>query len=335
MKILKWILLIVIGLIGLILVIALFLPKTLRIVSETEIIMPVEKVYYSLVTFTDRKSWDPWVSKDTTSRVTVTPVEGHVGTKYSWTSKNSGSGEMVIDSVVKNKYISLTLSFTGMSQKAQVWHDFIPGKGTAKVSWGFSQDASYPMGRIIMALIKGKLQADYDRGLGNLKKLLEEKGIEMSTLSPILVEKIPPFYAMINKGTGKLSELGPKMEEMFRDLSATIKAQRIEIVGPPFNHYLFFDANTGISVFEIGFPVNKAGKSSDGIQSIIVPGFSALEAIHTGPYTDFGSSYEKFIRHIAENNYKVATGTWEFYLTDPVTVPDEMKWKTLIAYPLK
>jgi effector-binding domain-containing protein len=335
MKILKWILITIVGLIALVLVVAAFLPSRVRITSETVINLPAYKVFYSLASFKDRSAWDPWITKDSTSKVTVVPVEGYAGSKFSWTSKNSGSGEMIIDSVIKNQRIVLSLSFAGMNQKASVWHDLITLGGTTKLSWGFEQDAAYPFGRLIMAIIKPKLQADYDQGLVNLKTFLEEKGVIMSSLSPILREHIPPFYAVVAEGKGTIAELSSKMSVLIEKVNESIKAQGLKIVGPPFNHYLYFEASTGVSSFEVGFPVDKPGKSIGDIRFMVVPAFSCLEAIHTGPYSEFGVSYGKFVQYIVENKLDASKEAWEFYLTDINAVPDETKWQTLIAFPLK
>jgi effector-binding domain-containing protein len=335
MKIIKWFFFILFGLAALILIIALLLPKSVNIVSQSEINLPVNKVYYSLATFSDHASWDPWIQKDTTAKITLTPAVGYVGTKYSWTSKKSGAGEMVIDSVVSNQHISIKLTFTGMSSKPKVWYDLSAKDGKTLVSWGFYQDAPYPVGRIIMAFLKNKLQADYDNGMANLKKLLEEKGVKMSSLSEIRVEQIPGFYAMVVEGSGTMDELNSKMAAMFTILIASTQSQGLEITGTLFNHYISFDRETGITRFEVGFPVNKIGKSGAEVKAITVQPFSALEALHTGPYTEFGDSYSKFMKYITEQKLNVAMDAWEFYLTDPQAEPDELKWRTLIAFPLK
>jgi effector-binding domain-containing protein/uncharacterized protein YndB with AHSA1/START domain len=335
MKIVRWIFFIFLGLVALILIVGLFLPKSVKILSETEINLPAKKVFYSLATFTDRGSWDPWVKEDTTVKTSILPLEGYVGSRYRWTSEKSGSGEMTIDSVVINHHISLTLSFKGMSRKPHIWYDFYDKGDKTLVSWGFYQYATYPAGRIFMAIMKGKLQADYDRGLANLKSHLEENGVEMSSLSKILVEQVPSFYAIVAEGKSRMDEISSKMSGLYALVASFIKSQGIEITGPPFTRYIYFDSSTGISDFAVGFPVNKPGKSTREVKAVFVPGFSALEAIHTGPYSEFGDSYEIFMKHIQENKLNVSMETWEFYLSDPTKEKDEMKWQTLIAFPMK
>lgn len=335
MKIVRWIFFTFLGLVALILIVALFLPKSVKILSETEINLPAKKVFYSMATFTGRGSWDPWVEEDTTVKISIASVDGYVGSRYSWTGEKSGSGEMVIDSVVVNHHLSLTLSFEGMTQKPRVWHDFYDRGDKTLVSWGFYQDASYPAGRIFMAIMKGKLQADYDRGLANLKSYLEENGVNMSSLSQILVEQVPSFYAFVAEGKSRMDEISSKMPGLYALVASSIKSQGIEITGPPFTRYIYFDSSTGISDFAVGFPVNKPGKSTREVKAVFVPEFSALEAIHTGPYTEFGDSYEIFMKHIKEQKLNVNMETWEFFLSDPMKERDEMKWKTLIVFPLK
>ncbi len=335
MKVLRWILLTLLGLVAFILIIALFLPKEVKIISETEINLPVNKVFYSQATFYDRGEWDPWVREDTSVIINITNVQAYVGSEYSWTSGNSGAGKIVIDSIVSNEYISYTLSFEGMKQTPKVWNQFIDRDGKTFLTWGFSQHASYPAGRIFMFFMKGKLQSDYDRGLSNLKILLEEKGVQMSSLSEIVIKDIPEFNAMLAKGQATMDQLSLKMDELLLLVLAEIQQQELEIKGVSFHHFLNFDKETGNSIFEVGFPVSKSGRSTDQVKASRIKGFSALQALHTGPYSEVGISYTKIMKYISENNINASMDAWEFYLLGPETDPDESKWRTLIVFPLK
>jgi effector-binding domain-containing protein len=335
MKFIKWFFIILIGLAALILLVALFLPKTLDVREETSINLPVNKVYYSLATFSDRTSWDPWMSQDTSTLVQFEFVEGNIGNKFTWTSKKMGSGSMVIDSVMKDQYIGMTLSFTDMNSTAKVWHDLSSLDGGTHLSWGFQQEASYPVGRIVSVIMKNMIRSDYQKGLSNLKAYLETHGVKMSQLSEIRTEVVTPFYALTVEGKGTMDEMSRSMSELFKVVMESVEKQGLTIDGIPFNHYIYYDQATGLSTFEVGFPVTGPGKSMDGIKAIKVEGFQALEAIHTGPYTEFGDSYEKFMRYITENKVPVRMTSWEFYLTDPTMEPDETKWKTLIAFPIR
>jgi len=335
MKVLKSFLLILIGLVALILVIALFLPKEVKIVSETEINLPVNKVFYSLATFSDHASWDPWIGDDSTVQTEITRVDGYVGTKYSWKGEKTGSGELVIDSLTLNKYLYFTLSIGEMSQKPLVWNDLEEKDGKTLLKWGFSQDASYPAGRIFMAIMKNKLVSDYNRGLANLKSLLEEKGVMMSSLTDMAIKDIPGFAALVVPGRASMAELDSMLPSIFGNILKISGEEGLEISGLPFVHYLGYDEATDMSDFEAGYPVNKTGKAKPGIKSIIVPTFSALTALHKGPYDELDNSYGIMMQYITEQNITAANEAWEFYQTDPELVPDEMEWRTVIAFPLK
>jgi len=335
MKILRKLLFGLLGLVLLFLVVALFAPKYLEIVSETEINLPVNKVFYSQLNFIDRGKWDPWISKDTTTKTSITLSEDGVGSVYSWTSEKMGSGKMVVDSVVTNQHIALTLSFAGMNQSSKVWNDFSEKDGKTLLKWGFYQDATYPVGRIFMLLMKGKLQSDYDQGLANLKKYLEENGVKMSSLSGITTDEISGFTAITISDTGTMEKVSARTPEMFGTLLSVVQSQGLEVAGYLFSHYSNYDEATGKSDFEVGIPVKKAGKTVEGVKVITVAGFRGLKAIHTGPYEELSNSYEQLMSHIATNNVPAINEAWEFYLTDPEMETDPTKWKTLIVFPMK
>jgi len=336
MKILKKILYTLLGLIALILIVSLFLPGKLKVISEADVNLPVSKVFYSLASFNNHSKWDPWIVKDTTSVITVMPVQGYLGSKYSWTGKDSGAGEMVIDSVVKNKYISLSLSFVGIKQKAKVWYELTPLENNrTRVSWGFLQDATYPVGRIFIAFFKPSLQKEYNKGINNLKRMLEIDGVSMSTLSEITVGDIQQFDAMIVSGRGIVEETSIKLAKMYSRIFSAIRDQGLEVSGNPFIHNLNYDKETGVSDFEVGVPVKKAGKPSGDVKPQIYKSFKAVKAVHTGPYDEFMNSYNSMLKYISRENISIKGEGWEFYLTDTQMEADELKWQTLIAFPLK
>ncbi|MCB8994666.1 MAG: GyrI-like domain-containing protein [Bacteroidales bacterium] len=334
MKFVRWFMFILIGLALLILITALFLPKSLNFVAYTEINAPVKKVYYSLSHFTDRQSWDPWLKQDSTVKMEIQLNENVLGSKYSWTSIHSSGGEMVIDTAILNEHLAFSLGFDGMSKKARVWNDFSEIDGKTKLSWGFYQDASYPVGRIFMALIKGRLEKDYRQGLENFKNLVEEKGVKMSYLSEPIVQEMPGFEAIIISGKANLSEMNTLIYKLFGSLLNEIDAQDLTIEGTMFTHFLNYDPNSNISEFEIGVPVSKAGKGNLDLKFKTFPSFMALKVTHTGPYDELPDSYKEIMEYAEKNNIQLTANSWEFYLSDPKTLKDESKWQTLLAFPL-
>lgn len=334
MKVVRWIFFIILGIASLIMVVSAFLPKEVRILVSTEINLPAYKVYHSLVNFSDYEKWNPWLSKDSTAKMDITRTDGIIGSSYTWTSENSGSGKMVLDSVVANKQIWFTLSFDGMNQSPLVWHELSEQDGKTNLGWGFYQEASYPVGRIFMALMKGKLTADYELGLANLKALLEEKGVRMSTLTEIGIEEFPGTPAVVITGKGSLEEIIARQTEIYTTLMAEIQKQGLELAGVPFIHYWNYDPATELSEFEAGFPVKKTGKAIPGAKNVIIPSFKALRATHNGPYDELDDSYGQIMNYIADNNIRTNMEAWEIYITDPEVEKDEMKFVTIIAFPV-
>jgi effector-binding domain-containing protein len=114
-----------------------------------------------------------------------------------------------------------------------------------------------------------------------------------------------------------------------------VEKQNLEVVGPAFVHYLDYDEESGHSNFRAGFIVDKPGVDAGEISSVEYPEMKVVQAMHTGPYEEFTSSYGKMDAYISANGLEVSGQAFEFYVTGMMTEQDNKKWETLIAFPLK
>jgi hypothetical protein len=83
---------------------------------------------------------------------------------------------MKLDEAKANESLTTTLSFKApMESTALCYWKFEPTATGTKVTWSFSGDAHYPLGRIFGLFIDGQLGPQFEKGLSNLKKLAEGK----------------------------------------------------------------------------------------------------------------------------------------------------------------
>ncbi|MCI0471756.1 MAG: GyrI-like domain-containing protein [Candidatus Aminicenantes bacterium] len=53
--------------------------------------------------------------------------------------------------------------------------------------------------------------------------------------------------------------------------------------------------------------------------------------LHIGPYQELGKAYDKVLKYIDENGYKIVTATYERYLNDPGSVkPEEIQTEIIV-----
>lgn len=335
MKFLKWLLYIVLVLAALVLIIPLFFPSTVMVSSKINIAVSPVQVFHFTASFTDQGSWDPWLESEPEAEWAVEPQNDYVGSKYVWNGKKIGSGQQIVDSVKFGRYIACTITFGDNPKGSLVeWNLEKTDTGTS-VTWSFTGETSYPVERLMMGLMKGALAADFDKGLANLKKRLEANPPVLSTLSEFEYGTIAPMFAMVVESEGTMDQYATQMDASFGMLMQAIQDQGLQPAGAPFCHYLSFDEATGLTIYLTGIPVADKGKDSEGVMAKKYPGIKVIQAIHTGPYEELMSSYQKFMEYIAANQIETTEEAFEFYITDPRQETNVMKWQTLIAFPLK
>ena len=157
---------------------------------------------------------------------------------------------------------------------------------------------------------------------------------EKSHLGPITVEEQDALVAMSAEGSGTMETIGQEIGRLYGLIMAEIAKQNLQISGPPFVHYLDYDETTGHSNYVAGIPVARPGEDSEVVHPVFYAAMKVVQAMHTGPYEEFTTSYTEMENYIEAHSLVVTGQAFEFYLTDPGTEPDSGKWKTLITFPL-
>lgn len=83
-----------------------------------------------------------------------------------------------------------------------------------------------------------------------------------------------------------------------------------------------------------GFPVRRSLTPAAGLVGETLPGGVLVEAIHTGPYDDLGTTYTGLSEWFAEQGLTASDAMWEEYLVGPESTPDPSRWQTRIVYPV-
>ncbi|MGO4906337.1 SRPBCC family protein [Flavobacterium sp. W20_MBD1_R3] len=179
MKIIKKILLGLFGIIVLVLLIALFLPKEYAVEREITINQPKDSVFNYIKYLKNQDSFSVWFSKDPAMKKTFTGTDGTIGAIAGWDSKdkNVGIGEQEIKKIVKGERIDFELRFKvpieSTDNAYMITEAISPNK--TKVKWGFNGKMPYPMNLMLPILnMEEMLGKDLQDGLNNLKAVLEK-----------------------------------------------------------------------------------------------------------------------------------------------------------------
>ncbi len=335
MKALKVVLIIVGVLVAAMLIVPLFTPATAEVSAEIEIALEPSQIFPLVASYSNRDVWDPWVAKDSTTVVTIESQPGYVGSTYTWEGEELGSGKMEVISVVENKHIESSLWFGDVDSPSLVEWTFESVESGTHVVWSFTQETTYPIGRLGMIFGKMFLKQSFETGLISLKEFMEANPPSVGFLGPITIETQPVMIAMVARGSGTMETIGQDLRRLYGMIMMEVENQQLDMAGAPFVHYLDYDEATGFSNYLAGIPVAKTGKISGEVGPLSYDEMKVVQAMHTGPYEEFVISYGQLDTYIKSNALDVTGEGFEFYLNDPVSEPDASKLQTIIAFPLR
>lgn len=335
MKALRVILIIVLVLVAAILIAPLFSPATAEVSAETTIARDPAQIFPSVASFDGRKLWDPWLTQDSTAEAKIKSQNGFVGSSYEWKGEKVGHGRMEVISVRENEYIESHLWFGEVDEPALVEWNFEAVDGATHISWSFSQETTYPIGRLGMMFGKIFLKQSFELGLANLKEVMESTPALSTPGGSVSVGTLPAMNVLLADGAGAMEEIGAKLPELNGLLYEAVGKQGLELIGVPFVNYLDYDETTGFSNYRVGIEVATPGSDAGLVKAVAYPAMDAVQTIHTGPYETSMAAYEALDAYVQSQGLEVAGNAIEFYQVSGVSEPDPSLWKTLIAFPLK
>ncbi len=173
MKIIKYVLLTLVGIVILALVVAAFLPKTFHAEGTTVINKPAQEVYDYVKYVKNQENYGVWFQMDKNMEKSFDGTDATVGFKYSWKSKEVGNGSQVISKLDNGKRVEFDLYFEDDPQPAKsfIKTDSIAPNQT-KVRWVIDGKIPYPFN--LMSLFYD-MNKDFEQGTLNLKNVLEKQ----------------------------------------------------------------------------------------------------------------------------------------------------------------
>jgi effector-binding domain-containing protein len=334
MKNLKWVGITALVLILLFLILAFLLPSQYNVTRSTIIKQPPDYCFQGVVNMQYRKQWDPWLDKEKQKDVYIEVTPQYTGSIYRWNGDTIGSGKMVIDSIVPFEHIYSTLTFIKPQEMLAhvVWHFEKHPEGT-KATWQISGELNYPLERWFGLFIENALGKDFETGLNNLERFLEQKNLlawlELVHTGKTSEDKFVGIYKEL-KGPG----LQKKIAEVFAELSEEMNKQNIAYQMPPRTIYHSY-AMDNTAKISATYPY--AGDTSAlkrPLKAISIKKGRALIGIHRGGYNNLAYSYSLLNQYATEHKLPITGIAYEVYITNPAKTKDTANWQTQIIYPL-
>ncbi|HAH23674.1 MAG TPA: polyketide cyclase [Prolixibacteraceae bacterium] len=179
MKALKIIGLTLVGIIVLALIIGLFVNGNYAVEREVTINKSKQVVFDYVKYLKNQNNFSVWAKADPNMKKVFTGEDGAVGCVSSWDSKvkDVGKGEQKIIKIADGERIDYELHFIEPFEStdyAYMTTEAVTDNQT-KVKWGFNGKMKYPMNLMMLCMNMEKMLApDLEKGLGNLKSILEQ-----------------------------------------------------------------------------------------------------------------------------------------------------------------
>lgn len=176
MRILKWGLGSIAVIAVVLIAVGMLLPRQVTIERSAQIAAPADKIFPHVNNLKATEAWSPWLGLDPDVKTTYGDIAEGVGAKMAWASDDPqvGSGSMEVLESVPNESLASALDFGDMGT-ARVTYTLAEDGGTTTVTWGMVADmGASPVGRWFGLMMDGMVGPDYEKGLANLKALVEE-----------------------------------------------------------------------------------------------------------------------------------------------------------------
>lgn len=326
-KVLRFLLILIVILFVGYVVLCIATPAEMDIVKSTTIKGSKDVVWNQMVNLENQTNWSPWEEMDPSIKSTITGAPGQVGQKSSWTSKNSGDGEMVI-SRVEGDSMWYDLDFKGQG-KAYGWVAVEEVEGGVKASNGFrSEPASFWKRGMIALIGKRFMEMQLARGLEMLKEHVESGKAEVPAPAYVIEEYTFPAtsFATIRK-TIKMNEMDSFMHQSDREIKAAAGSQ---IKGNKHIIAYTWDEAKGETDIAMAYPVNGPVK---GLSMLDIPESKGYKLVLIGAYTmeNFQNAHGAIGKHAGDNGLTDPL-MMEEYIIGPEQEADSNKWVTNIYY---
>ena len=162
------------------LIIVALQPSDYRITRSATIAAPAGAVFAQVNDMRKFQGWSPWAKLDPDVKNTFEGPPAGAGAVSKWSgNKKVGEGMMTITESKPNELITMKLEFIKpFASVADVQFDFKPeGQGTA-VTWTMSGKKNFMSKAFcLFANMDKMVSGDFEKGLANLKQLLEKPKI--------------------------------------------------------------------------------------------------------------------------------------------------------------
>lgn len=330
-KIIKYLLYAVAAVAVLVIALDIFAKKSYQIERSITIDAPTSMIYDYVRHFKNFDQWSPWTALDPQQKTTLSGPDGAIGASHFWNGNDKvGEGRQTITAIGPD-FIKMETEFLRpFKSTSEAQFQFAPDGEQTKVTWSFHMRAPFPLNGLMMFTdVDEGVGKDYEIGLENLKRILEEKAHRKYLGYEVKVEETYPerTFAGIRQLTDT-TQVGNVYAAHIQKVSGMLAKAGIQPAGPPVA--LFYTWENGKTDMATAVPVSEGIPA--GLGSFRTPARKAYVIDYFGPYEQSMKAHAAMDAYLAEQELVFVPPVLEEYLSGPGTEPDTAKWHTKVIY---
>lgn len=174
MKVLKYIGLALLGLVGVLLLGGLLLSGKFSVSRSVQVTAAPDKVYALVADPREWKKWSVWHQRDPAMVIEYSGPASGAGAVWAWQSKTEGDGKMSFTAAEPPSKVSYDLYFPDFGTTSTGELRFEPAGGGTQVTWVMNGDmGANPLFRWFALFSDQMVGGDFEAGLARLKTVAE------------------------------------------------------------------------------------------------------------------------------------------------------------------
>ena len=175
MKVVKWVLIVLLGLVALLAAGGMLLSSQFKVTRSTLVAAPADKVYALVANPRGWKEWSVWNRRDPAMQVTYSGPESGAGAAWAWKSASEGDGKMTFTATEAGKRVAFDLYFPDFGTTSTGELTFAAEGSGTRVTWAMNGNmGSNPLFRWMALFADSMVGKDFEGGLANLKVVAEK-----------------------------------------------------------------------------------------------------------------------------------------------------------------
>ncbi len=338
MRILKILGLLILGLIALVLIVGLIMPKDYEVSRDIVIEAPASFVFKHVSSLKAANEWAPWGDKDPDQVVTYEGEDGAVGSTQHWSGNDEvGEGIQTITAVEENRRVDSHLKFIlpwESESEAYITLDSVE-TGT-KVTWGFKGTTPFPMNAMGLFVSMDKMMGgEFEKGMNRLKEMVDANALAPTydgyTIQTVDMEA---RTYLAHRETVSWKDMGAFFAKQMPAIYGKAMSAGATVAGAPSGLYFEWDEVNEQADMATAIPI-AAPVTVKGASVVELPAGKAKVIDYLGAYEGSGAAHEAMAAYLHEFGIEGSAPVIEEYVTDPGEEPDTSKWLTRIIYPVK